>query len=488
MIKNVAKRFKPEHLAFLCVIMLLAVILLRRPIIGVADNGDFARIMRSTGLHYLTNDPEEKYFGYVNRLYRTGYIIPFGGGYFSTQILLVLAAVYLSGSFSGSDVFDIRYLAAIYIVILAFTVCQAVKCIRKRSASAAILAVISFVIIFCDTAYTSYFNSLYGEPVTFVSLLFMSAMAYMIAAEEKPSIPVLILFSAGVIIFAGAKVQNVPAGILATLLFIRIAALRKDKIWRRLCAAAAAAVVVVSFAAYFSISRDIRICNKYQTVFFGILKESPDPAADLEELGLDPSLAVLAGTNYFMEDYAVDIRTAEFRKMIDENISHIEVAAFYARHPDCLLKKLHIAAENGFKLNQGFGNYENYEGTEYKKTTDVFCMWSDLKMEVLPHSLLFISAFFGLILLVLICEYSRAYSKHKRLLIEYFGFIALTGIMQFVLPIIGDGEADLSKHLFMFNVCFDIFVCSAPVYAMVKIAALLRHFSKNRLMARLRTD
>lgn len=32
----------------------------------------------------------------------------------------------------------------------------------------------------------------------------------------------------------------------------------------------------------------------------------------------------------------------------------------------------------------------------------------------------------------------------------------IIGIIQFIIPVICDGEADLSKHLFLFNVCFDI--------------------------------
>jgi len=467
--------FRLEYITAAAVILVLSLILLRRPIIGVADNGDFARIMNSTGLYYLTDDFDERYFGYVNRLYGTGPVIPFGGGYFSAQILLVLLAVFISRSFTNKAVFDIRFLAAIYILIMAAAACCIVRSISKKSVLSAAIAAFSLIFVFCDTAYSSYFNSLYGEPVTFVFLLLMTATALMMAAGDNPSLPVLILFSTAVFFFAGAKVQNVPAGILAALMFVRISSLRTDKKWRLISAISAAAVILVSAAGYVSVSKDIKICNKYQAVFFGILKGSDDPRRDLEELGLDPSLAVLAGTNYFMEDYAVDIRTPEFRKMIDEKINYSEIAEYYIKHPGRLLEKLEISAYNGFKLNQEFGNYEKHKNTGYKQVTDVFNFWSRLKMEMFPHTLLFILCFYMLVLAVLAHEYRKAKDAKSRLAAEFFGFIALTGIIQFVLPVIGDGEADLSKHLFLFNVCFDIFAAAAPVYASDRIAAFFRY-------------
>jgi outer membrane scaffolding protein for murein synthesis (MipA/OmpV family) len=43
-----------------------------RPIIGVADNGDFGRIMGSTGLRHMSDNFNDRYFGFVNREYLIG--------------------------------------------------------------------------------------------------------------------------------------------------------------------------------------------------------------------------------------------------------------------------------------------------------------------------------------------------------------------------------------------------------------------------------
>ena len=485
---NSLKKFKLEFAVAGAVLLILSSILLLRPIIGVADNGDFARIMNSTGLFYLSDGSTDRYFGFVNRLYGIGYAIPFGGGYLSTELPLVLLAIYMCKSVLGTDLFDIRFLAVIYILVLAAAIFFTARCCRKYAGFFSLIPAILIVIIFCDIGYISYFNSLYGEPVSLVFLLLMAGMASMLAIGEKPAIWMLILFCVGAFFFAGAKVQNSPAGLLVALLCIRLAWLREDKAWKITSFVAAVSIAVVSLACYASVSKDIKVCNKYQTVFYGILKGSPDPAGDLEELGLDPSLAVLAGTNYFMENYPIDIRTAEFKKMLYDKVGYINVAAFYLKHPRRFIEKLELAAENGFKLKQGFGNYEKYPGITYKQTTNTFGFWSDFKMKVLPHTLPFVCIFYTAAFLTLIHEYKRAGEPKKGFLVEYMGVIILTGMMQFVLPVIGDGEADLSKHLYLFNVSFDLLFAAGLTYLALKAAAVIKWLRNRRAATKLQTD
>ena len=292
--------------------------------------------------------------------------------------------------------------------------------------------------------------------------------------KDKPRLWMFVVFFTSAVFFTGAKIQNCPAGILAIFLSLRLLKLRGDRIWRRTALLGVSALVAVALVSYVFVSRDIKVCNKYQTVFFGILKDSPDPAGDLAELGLDPGLAVLAGTNYFMKAYPVDIRSDDFKSQLYENVDHIKIAGFYLRHLDRFMNKLEVAAQNAFKLKQGFGNYENYEGVTYRQTSNIFGLWSDFKLKVLPHSLLFIALFYTCCFSVLAFEYLRSRETRDRLFLELLAFIGLTGLMQFVIPIIGDGEADLSKHLFLFNATFDCMFIAAAVYLAYRLAGIVK--------------
>ncbi len=58
-----------------------------------------------------------------------------------------------------------------------------------------------------------------------------------------------------------------------------------------------------SAAMYLFAPKELKEINMYQTVFYGVLKDSPTPAQDLKELGLPPELAVLQNTNFFHAGY-----------------------------------------------------------------------------------------------------------------------------------------------------------------------------------------
>lgn len=77
-------------------------------------------------------------------------------------------------------------------------------------------------------------------------------------------------------------------------------------------------------------------------------------------------------------------------------------------------------------------------------------------MNFLPHSLTFLLLFFGTYTVILTKQYLKAGEVNEKIYFGTFLIIMIIGCIQFVVPIICDGEADLSKHLFLFNVCFDI--------------------------------
>lgn len=461
-----SRLLRPEFIAVLLASAILIYVLMIPPVIGIADNGDFERIMGSTGLSYLSQDYKDKYFGYMNREYKVTPLESPAEDYFSTEIILVLLAKLIDKAVTlNKHIFDIRFLAFIYSCLFLLSIYLLVKFIRNDNPLSGWIIAALLVFVFTDIGYISYFNSLYGEAVSFSALLLTVALAICVVKQEKPSLFTLAGFFLAATLLAGAKAQNVPLGIVFTIFGIRLLPLRKDFLWKRAVIFFCVILILTTMKCYLSIPDRIRVCNDYQSVFYGILKDSPSPKDDLQELGLDPNLSALAGTDFFMKEYPINIRDPETLKQISDKINPLKVAVFYLKHPDRYLQKLRITAENGFRLIQGYGNFEKSENREFKETADSFRHWSTIKTKVLPHSLVVVALFFTVYFLLLVIQYVK---KRKilteRLYTEIFAAIWVTGLIQFLIPIIGDGEADLGRHLFLFNVCFDIMLVTSVVW------------------------
>ena len=450
--------FRLELLVVIAAAIILTCLLILRPIAGIADNGDFPRIMGSTGLGYLTPYSSDNYIGFINRLYSVNDIpLKLAGYYISTEIFLVKFAILLNRIVSDNGIFDIRFLAFVYSGVFLFSIYLIIKYNKHKPSFVNWVLAALIIAVFTDVGYVSYFNSLYGEPVSFTFLLLTIAFALYIIRKKQPSLWVLAGFFTSALFFTGAKVQYVPVVIFIALFSIRLYRVRKDKAWRNLLILLTGLLIISSAGIYLSTPKGIKNCNKYQAVFYGILKGSPDPQKDLQELGLDPKFAVLAGTNFFMKNLPYNLKSPVMEKELYDKIKRSKIIMFYAKHPLRYLEKLEITAWNAFEIRQeGFGNFEKSEKVKFGQMSNSFSFWSSIKKIVIPRSLVFVVFFYLLYYLVLIRLHMRAKDWNGKIYIEIFMIIGLIGLIQFIIPVLGDGEADLSKHLFLFNVCFDI--------------------------------
>ncbi len=128
----------------------------------------FLRIMKSAGLGYLnpSMSDEDRYFGYMTREFK---LVPIEiGGYASTQLFLVLMAALLNKLLYSTTVFDIRFMAAVYTVLLCTALYLIVRYNKTRSTGYNVILATVVVFIFADIGYIGYFNTLFGEPVSYV--------------------------------------------------------------------------------------------------------------------------------------------------------------------------------------------------------------------------------------------------------------------------------------------------------------------------------
>lgn len=214
----------------------------------------------------------------------------------------------------------------------------------KPSVKAAVL--IMFLFVFCDAGYLLYFNSFYGEPLQYVALMMLLSVGLMI--YKNPTIPKVIYFYVALYFFAGSKLANVPYSIIICLMACVIILLRRDKAFRKTVVISALVSLGLMIQLYVSIPDWMQEATTYQAVFFGIVKESDTPEADLEELGVSQEYVVLQNTNAYMDEdeYPIDINGEEFKRNFYDKVSKLDLVMFYINHPVRLFEKLQTAIKN----------------------------------------------------------------------------------------------------------------------------------------------
>lgn len=458
------KLWQPEIAAVLTAAVIMLRIVLPTPIVGVADNGDFARIMGPAGLDYLSPAFDDRFFNHVSREFSISQPVVQAGEYFSTEIVLVRCARLINILIQPDNrVFDIRFLAGLYVMLALTAIYAIIRAIRASCSPFVSWTTAGLLIfIFSDIGYVAYFNSLYGEALSLVALLLTIGFGLLLAFRQAPKLSLLLAFFLAAVLLTGAKAQNAPVGLLICLLVWHLLSVRRDTVWRGAVIAMTLVLAAASVLSYAAIPDSIKIINKYQTVFYGVLKDSPDPAADLGELGLPPHLSELAGTNYFMSEYPLDIKDPAFSALIEQRINPAAIAWFYMKHPARFLDKLQAGAAAAFSHQASFISREKDDWSFTSDNSErPLGLWSRLKEAVLPRSLLFIGLFFAAFFLAICFYYQRS---SNRLTLDMLVLLGLIALANFAIPLIGDGEADLSKHLFLFNAGFDLMLLSAAAW------------------------
>ena len=105
------------------------------------------------------------------------------------------------------------------------------------------------------------------------------------------------------------------------------------------------------------------------------------------------------------------------------------------------------------------GNYEKREGKAFGQQSYFFSLWSTIKERYIPHNLFLTVLGFGIYFYFAAKRYLIARRNEDvdlQLFEEAFLYVFLVGVSQIFISVIGVGDGDLAKHVFMFNVSFDI--------------------------------
>jgi hypothetical protein len=469
---------KVSLLVIVTAILISAFVLFREPMPGIADQGDFQRVMDITGLDEKergTAEFESHWYKYVTTEYkmvpqdlrRLVGIIP------TTSMIYPIAVVKAVSRLLGRQYFSTKLLAIIYAALYIVSLYMCIKWINIKKRITAIFFSLLSLFILMDGNYLIWFNSLYGEPMMITGFLFFIGSALFVLRKEKSlGYREAILLFISAFLFLGAKMQCFPALPFILLLIIRIIIIQKPSIQdtrvRKRLAVAIFALIFYVGGIYVQINSSCGVDTEYNSVFYGILKNSRTPEEDLAVLGLPEDMSAEAGKHaYLPKDQYVkytpwsDLTKNEF----NDKVSNLKLLGFYLSQPARFLEAMEYTASQSFDTRGYLGKYERSSVSEYTYNFNRFTKWSDFRKSKLPKKFLFIVSFYILAFVISFKEYLKnKCDKRLRMRIELFWLVMIISTLQFPMPYIGNGEADTGKQLFLFNYSFDIVLIIASTW------------------------
>ena len=194
----------------------LAAQLLVRPIVGLADNGDFSKVMRPAGLAYLEPEPA-RYFRWASSKFAFAAPRPDPDGYRTSETVLARSATAASG-LVGASLFDIRALGALHAALLLLGLALGIAATRDLAPAARWTAAILLVLVFTDVAYAAPLNSLYGQAASLVFFLVTAGITALAIRRGDLSGAWLAAYFVAAALFVCSKPQEaLQAPLLAAL-------------------------------------------------------------------------------------------------------------------------------------------------------------------------------------------------------------------------------------------------------------------------------
>lgn len=441
-----------EVLCFAVYLALAASQLFMRPVIGLADNGDFPKVLAH--LDVCDPDHDRHVLQYVNPTYVINAKCYWDGHLASSETLFA-RLLKLFAQWSGRTSIHITsagkaHLAVVLLswIILLWALHATTPVFRFGMPPLVIL-------IFSDVEYVSYLNSFYMDAASMVFLLLTASLA--VAALLRPRVWIAIAFGIAGVLLALSKTQHVVTAVL----FGCLAAWFSVRGFRAAWTASAVAILTAAALTITLTPPDYEAEPLYSLIFYIVLPSSHDPPSTLTELGLPAADLHLAGTHAYSP--GSPITTPAFREDFIHQVSYANLAMYYLRHPTVPLRLLGRGLTY-FAPSMRPGDLANYEledGFPPHTLAQRFALWSHLRawsMFEFPAQMVI---FYGIMGLGALLCLMRASWADRWPLYPLVLTLAVAGTAEFHFAVLLDAT-ETARHLFFFHVITEILiVCAA---------------------------
>ena len=414
--------------------------------------------MAPAGLDFLTDKYDERYWSWATTKFAVVQPHPSWSGVVMTETGLARLAVKASTFFSRTEprIFDLRILGAFHIALFLGAIWLMLAGTRDLAVPVQLLIAVLLVVVFTDVGYAASFNSLYGQTASLLFFLWVVALTALAVRDGRLDDGLLIGFFLCAALFVASKPQECVQGPILALLGVRLAGgFSGKRLWRQPAIYLAAGLCAFAVWYYFQTPRRaIRDVARYHTVFMDLLPNSPNPAADLRELGLDEDLLRYSGVHAYMP--AAPLGDPGFEERFFARFGFRKLLVFYLAHPARLYDRVRRASHRAFRLRPAtLGNFERISGQPARAQSSRHSLWSTLRLAFGSRGLLWLALILGGTAFAVLWRIG-AVSGRERLFREALLALVVMACLEFVVCAFADYLDDLPRHLFAFHVMFDL--------------------------------
>jgi hypothetical protein len=438
------------------------------PVVGLADNGDYERVMGYAGFQHTTADSAERYYTFFRTRYAVASPGWFRGGYHSSETLLAYAARLVHLASSRDAIFDIRVLGAIHAALFLLALAGILRACRGLAVSTQAVVAALLVFFFTDVGYVAPFNSFYSQTASLLFLLLTAAVAAEAVRRGRLDGVLLPAYFGAALLFTGSKPQEAPSSAVLALFGVRLAGVRPAGAWKR--PAAWLAVGLCAFGVWYArhVPRTLRAATMYQVVFDDLLAYSPNPKDDAAALDLPLGWMSYRGTNPYAPDSP--LLDPGFQSRFLERTGFRRILGFYALHPDRLVGRVGRAADQAWSRRPVLGNFE--KSPEHPRVTLAtrFSLWSRTRAGLgafpLGATALLL---FGNLAVALATR--RASSESGRLFREGIVVLVLLSGLSFAVVVLAQAPTDESRSLYAHHALCDLLLIADAGWIVETLAA-----------------
>jgi hypothetical protein len=425
------------------------------PVIGSADNGDFAKV---AGRYCIgVND----YGAFAHKYFQPAFVSDrvhcWDSGIPTSEFVPASVAVTLGLWWSGGKSFDLRWLGALHGILLTASFWLLMRAARPLGFWPRAAFGFASVWILADPAYVSYMSSFYGDTVALIGLVVLASSAAWLAQCPASLLP-LFLSGVGAVMFVTSKSQHALWGFLLAAAAFSFARRRSPVTTRRMAAGAGIALLLASAYMLGATSQDYRLLPRFNVVFSRIVKDAPRPMEALAELGLEPGDAKYVGMHAFMPGNPT--QDMAWRQRFIARTGWLQVLRYYLRHP---LQTAKILRSNlGFEACylRTVPNYRREDGFPPESVATGPLLWTTLRGALLKlwpwHVVVWLGGV-GLCSVAVIAR--RAAGVATRLAWIGLGLVGLA-VLEYSAACLADA-AETFRHLLIFHQLTDLTVLFA---------------------------